>query len=288
MKAMIFDCERLKRVLEEEKRYFKELCNSEAKSHVERLRELESIRKNIKEEEDTSTCSIRLSKLHLGMMKLGGFFQKKVGNYRETFVRQETKEMRTVKLGIKTFANCINTADFKMKQNMRKMFHLWHNNAFPKSVLKDITERALTMSHESKTRLQILGSMEEKILQNNTEMLNLYEKLKYIVVIANKNYRKDKHYGFNIWRENCRGTKRIANIIEHAFCRVIPRQLLREYFKKWNKSSNFIRRIDTATILLNEYETTKDIARVFRKWRFQVLNHEEKHVKEYIRRIQDQ
>jgi hypothetical protein len=112
--------------------------------------------------------------------------------------------------------------------------------------------------------------------------------LKYIVVIANKNYRKDKHYGFNIWRGNCRGTKRIANIIEHAFCRVIPRQLLREYFKKWNKSSNLIRRIDTATILLNEYETTKDIARVFRKWRFQVLNHEERHVKEYIRRIQDQ
>jgi hypothetical protein len=28
MKAMIFDCERLKRVLEEERRYFKELCNS--------------------------------------------------------------------------------------------------------------------------------------------------------------------------------------------------------------------------------------------------------------------
>jgi hypothetical protein len=40
MKAMIFDCERLKRVLEEEKRYFKELCNSEAKSHVERVKEL--------------------------------------------------------------------------------------------------------------------------------------------------------------------------------------------------------------------------------------------------------
>lgn len=28
MKAMIFDCERLQRVLEEEKRYFKELCQS--------------------------------------------------------------------------------------------------------------------------------------------------------------------------------------------------------------------------------------------------------------------
>jgi hypothetical protein len=40
MKAMIFDCERLKRVLEEERRYFKELCNSEEKSHTQRLKEL--------------------------------------------------------------------------------------------------------------------------------------------------------------------------------------------------------------------------------------------------------
>lgn len=44
MKAMIFDCERLKRVLEEEKRYFKELCHSEEKTHAERLKELQSIR----------------------------------------------------------------------------------------------------------------------------------------------------------------------------------------------------------------------------------------------------
>ena len=74
MKAMIFDCERLKRVLEEEKRYFKELCYSEEKTHSERLKELESIRKNIRKEEDSSTCSIRLSKLRIGLMKLGNFF----------------------------------------------------------------------------------------------------------------------------------------------------------------------------------------------------------------------
>ena len=75
MKAMIFDCERLKRVLEEEKRYFKELCNSEEKSHAQRLKELESIKRNLREEEDTSTCSIRLSKLHIGLMKLGPLLQ---------------------------------------------------------------------------------------------------------------------------------------------------------------------------------------------------------------------
>ena len=48
MKAMIFDCERLKRVLEEEKRYFRELCSEEQKSHEERLKELKSIQNNIK------------------------------------------------------------------------------------------------------------------------------------------------------------------------------------------------------------------------------------------------
>jgi hypothetical protein len=47
---MIFDCERLKRLLDEEKRYFKELSNSEDKSHAERLIELESIRKKLIEE----------------------------------------------------------------------------------------------------------------------------------------------------------------------------------------------------------------------------------------------
>ena len=38
MKAMIFDYERLKRVLEEEKKYFRELSHSEEKSHEERIR----------------------------------------------------------------------------------------------------------------------------------------------------------------------------------------------------------------------------------------------------------
>ena len=47
MKALIFDYERLKRVLEEEKKYFKELSSSEEKSHSERVRELEKILKNL-------------------------------------------------------------------------------------------------------------------------------------------------------------------------------------------------------------------------------------------------
>lgn len=93
------------------------------------------------------------------------------------------------------------------------MFRSWHNNVFPKDVLKDITERALLANNHSKIRLQILGAMEEKIHENTSNMLHLYEKIKFTVAIANKCYRKDKHYGFNIWRENCRGVKKLQNIL---------------------------------------------------------------------------
>ena len=103
MKAMLFDCERLKRVLEEERRYFRELCHSEQKSHSERLKELESIHKNITKEEDSSTCSIRLSKLHIGLMKLGTFFDRTTVHHQNSFLRHEAKEGKQVKLGIKTF-----------------------------------------------------------------------------------------------------------------------------------------------------------------------------------------
>ena len=102
MKAMIFDCEKLKRVLDEEKRYFRELCHSEEKSHAERIKELESIRKNIRKEEDSSTCSIRLTKLHVGIMKLGAFFTKRITEHRDSFLRPEAKEVKVVKLGVKT------------------------------------------------------------------------------------------------------------------------------------------------------------------------------------------
>ena len=51
MKAMIFDYERLKRVLEEERKYFKELNISEEKSHEERIKELKNIRNKLINEE---------------------------------------------------------------------------------------------------------------------------------------------------------------------------------------------------------------------------------------------
>ena len=74
------------------------------------------------------------------------FFQKKINNYREVFIREETKEMRAVKLGTNILANCIHTATFKVKERMRSFFRIWNSNVFPRSVLKDIAERALIVN----------------------------------------------------------------------------------------------------------------------------------------------
>jgi hypothetical protein len=51
-----------------------------------------------------------------------------------------------------------------MRQNKRTLFRKWHNNAFPKSILKDITERALKANENSRIRLKILGIMSDKLL----------------------------------------------------------------------------------------------------------------------------
>ena len=53
---------------------------------------------------------------------------------------------------------------------------------------------------ESRLKLKVLGAAEEQVIQKNMDMLQLYEKMKYMAAIANKNLRKDKHYGFNLWR----------------------------------------------------------------------------------------
>lgn len=111
------------------------------------MKELQSIRKNIKEEEDSSTFSIRLSKLHLASMKLGTFFNKRILSYGETLIRGEAKENRVVKLGVKTLINCLEIGEIKMKENKRRMFSKWHNTVFPKHTLRDLAERALII-HE--------------------------------------------------------------------------------------------------------------------------------------------
>jgi hypothetical protein len=95
--------------------------------------------------------------------------------------------------------------------------------------------------------------MDEKIHENNTNMLHLFEKIKYIVAIANKSYRKDRHYGFNLWRNTCRNERKVENILENSLIKVIPRHLTREYFKKWNTSARLYKRLHTASILLEEF-----------------------------------
>ena len=54
--------------------------------------------------------------------------------------------MRAVKLGTNILANCIHTATFKVKERMRSFFRIWNSNVFPRSVLKDIAERALIIN----------------------------------------------------------------------------------------------------------------------------------------------
>jgi hypothetical protein len=257
MKAMIFDCERLKRVLEEEKRYFRELCQSEEKGHSERLKELESIRKNIRKEEDSSTCSTRLTKLHIGLLKLASLFDKKITSHRDCFLRPEAKEIKTVKLGIATLENCLRIGSSKMLANKRQLFRRWHSNAFPKSILRDLTERALSAHAESRTRLKVLNTMEETVLAKNTHILHMFEKIKYTTAIANKMQRKDMHYGFNLWREQTRGIKKISNVLEVAFTRTLPSHLKRSYFWRWLDTSQLLKRVEIAGMLLSDYESTK-------------------------------
>ena len=164
MKAMIFDCERLKRVLEEERRYFRELCQTEEKGHADRLRELQSIRENIKKEEDSSTCSIRLIQLQLGMMRLAVYFGRKVRGYEDAFLREECKEVKIVKIGVKSLDNCCRIGSLKMQENKRNFFRTWHSRVFPKSVLRELTERAMCKNEESRLRLRSLSAMEEGVL----------------------------------------------------------------------------------------------------------------------------
>lgn len=69
-----------------------------------------------------------------------------------------------MKLGIKSLETCLRIGSTKMLENKRSMFRTWHNKVFPKSVLKDITERALNSNEESRLKIKMLNIMEEKVL----------------------------------------------------------------------------------------------------------------------------
>ena len=81
----------------------------------------------------------------------------------------------------------------------------------------------------------------------------MFEKLKFTLSVANKAYRKDRHYAFNKWRSSCLETKRVSNLFEKVFHKILPAHLKKQYFEKWNRQCNVLKRIQTASILLKEF-----------------------------------
>ena len=55
------------------------------------------------------------------------------------------REVRSVKLGVKTLQNCINIATAKMKNNQRALFKAWHHAVFQKAAMSSVTQRALSL-----------------------------------------------------------------------------------------------------------------------------------------------
>jgi len=95
--------------------------------------------------------------------------------------------------------------------------------------------------------------MTEKLHQNNNSILQLFEKLKFTTSIANKGYRKDRHYFFNIWRSNSSSITKLSNLLVKVFDKILPNHLKKQYFSQWNRNSRMLKRIQTAGILLKEF-----------------------------------
>ena len=131
------------------------------------------------------------------------------------------------------------------------MFNRWHSNIFPKSVLRDIAERALIAFEQSRIRIKTLNTMEEQVIEKNTKLLQLFEKIKYMVAVSHKYQRKDMHYGFSVWREECRGVKKVSNTLELAFSKALPKHLKRVYFGKWQKNWEVLKRVEISGMLLS-------------------------------------
>ena len=85
---------------------------------------------------------------------------------------------------------------------MRKLFNKWHHNIFPKNNLTNLVENALVNDIQSRKKIITLNKMIEKINSDNLSLFHLYEKMRFLMVTANKISRKDAHYGFTKWRNN--------------------------------------------------------------------------------------
>lgn len=84
-------------------------------------------------------------------------------------------------------------------------------------------------------------------------MLHLYEKIKYVIVTANASFRKNKHLGFNVWRENCHHIKNASNKLEVMATKTLPKLLLRNYYAIWRKKSILMDRMSTAYVLMSQF-----------------------------------
>ena len=56
------------------------------------------------------------------------------------------------------------------------------------------------MDIETKRKISYLNKMTETVNAKNMALFHIYEKAKYMTVLANKISRKDLHYGFSKWR----------------------------------------------------------------------------------------
>lgn len=137
-----------------------------------------------------------------------------------------------------------------------------------------MVENSLKINLEQKAKLRIWNKISEQTNKSNLFLLHLYEKIKYLSVTMNVSARKNIHIGFNRWRSNVSRILEYKNGLEIVMMKTIPRHHLRNYFAKWQQNGHQLKQFEAASLLLEDYEKTKEIARIFRKWRINTISYE--------------
>ena len=88
-------------------------------------------------------------------------------------------------------------------------------------------------------------------------LFHIYEKSKFLSVLANKVSRKDLHYGFSKWRQNYDYKTKTYNKLGKLLFKTVPQYEKRAAFGKWKQNANFESRIILANNLLEDYMTTR-------------------------------
>ena len=68
-------------------------------------------------------------------------------------------------------------------------------------------------------------------------MFHLYEKMRFLMVTANKVSRKDAHYGFTKWRNNYAHKTSCFNKLSRMLNKTIPVYEKRTTFKVWKENA---------------------------------------------------